>query len=61
MPLRVVNTNHVILFLETHIIMRFGIPECLVFDNASYFSSLGMNVYSLEKGIKLKYSSIYYP
>jgi transposase InsO family protein len=61
MPLRVVNTNQVILFLETHIITRFGIPECLVFDNASYFSSLDMNVYALEKGIKLKYSASYYP
>jgi hypothetical protein len=33
----------------------------LVFDNASYFSSLDIKFYSLEKGIKLKYSASYYP
>jgi hypothetical protein len=51
----------VISFLETHIITCFGISESLVFDNASYFSSLDLNVYALEKGIKLKYSTNYYP
>jgi hypothetical protein len=61
LPLRVVNTNQVVSFLNSHIITRFGIPECLVFDNASYFSSLDMNVFSLEKWIKLKYSASYYP
>jgi hypothetical protein len=60
-PLKVVNTNQVVSFLNSHIITRFRIPECLVFDNASYFSSLDMNVFSLEKGIKLKYSASYYP
>jgi transposase InsO family protein len=47
--------------LNSNIITRFGIPECLVFDNASYFSSLEMSNFSLEKGIKLKYSANYYP
>ena len=39
-PLRVINTNQVILFLEYFIITRFGVPYSLVFDNASYFSSV---------------------
>jgi hypothetical protein len=60
-PLRVVNTNQVISFLNSHIITHFGIVKCLFFDDASYFSSLDMNVYALEKGVKLKYSSSYYP
>jgi hypothetical protein len=60
-PLKVVNTSQVISFLNSNIITRFGIPECLVFDNASYFSSLDMSAFSLEKGIKLKYSASYYP
>jgi hypothetical protein len=60
-PLKVVNTNQVVSFLNSHIITRFGVPECLVFYNASYFSSLDMNIFSLEKGIKLKYSASYYP
>jgi hypothetical protein len=60
-PLKVVNTNHVVSFMNSHIITRFCIPKCLVFDNASYFSSLDMNVFALEKGIKLKYSATCYP
>jgi hypothetical protein len=60
-PLKVVNTNQVVSFLNSHIITRFSIPECLVFYNTYYFSSLDMNVFSLEKGIKLKYSANYYP
>jgi len=48
-PLKVVNTNQVVSFLNSHIITRFGIPECLVFDNTSYFSSLDMNVFAIEK------------
>jgi len=53
--------NQVVSFLNSNIITRFGIPECLFFDNSSYLSSLYMNVFALEKGIKLKYSSNYYP
>jgi transposase InsO family protein len=60
-PLKAVNTSQVIAFLNSNIITRFGIPDCLVFDNASYFSSLEMSDFTLEKGIKLKYSSSYYP
>jgi transposase InsO family protein len=59
--LKMVNTSQVIAFLNSHIITRFGIPDCLVFDNASYFSSLEMSNFALEKGIKLKYSASYYP
>jgi hypothetical protein len=59
--LKTVNTSQVITFLNSHIITRFGIPDCLVFDNASYFSSLEMSNFALEKGIKLKYSASYYP
>jgi hypothetical protein len=33
--LKNVNTSQVIDFLNSHIITRFGIPDCLVFDNAS--------------------------
>ena len=60
-PLRVVNTNHVILFLESFIITRFGVPDSLVFDNASYFSSVELTQFSLEKGIRIRYSANYHP
>ena len=56
-----VNTNQVLHFLETNIITRFGVPKTLVFDNASYFSSGELNEFALENGIRLRYSSNYYP
>ena len=40
---------------------RFGVPDSLVFDNASYFNSFDLTQYALEKGIKVKYSANYYP
>ncbi len=48
-------------FLETNIVTRFGVPESLVFDNASYLFSNELTVYALEKGIKIKFSVNYYP
>ena len=56
-PLRVVNTNQVISFLETSVVTHFGVHESLVFNNASYFSSNELTVYALEKGIKIKFSA----
>ena len=54
-PLRLVNSEQVISFLDSFIITRFGVPESLIFDNATYFSSVKLTEYALEKGIKLKY------
>ena len=59
--MRVVNTNQVILFLEYSIIKRFGVPDLLVLDNASYFSSIELNKFALEKGIRVRYSTNYHP
>ena len=53
-PLRVVNSEQGISFLDSFIITRFGVPESLIFDNATYFSSVKLTEYALEKGIKLK-------
>ena len=55
------NTNQVISFLENQIVTRIGTPECLVFYNASYFSSIDLTRYAIEKGIKLKFSANFYP
>jgi hypothetical protein len=60
-PLKEINENQVISFLDSFIITRFGIPESLVFDNAKYFSSLKLTEYALDKNIKIKYSTNYYP
>ena len=40
---------------------RFGVPIYLVFDNATYFSSIRLTAFAHEKGIKLHYSTNYYP
>jgi hypothetical protein len=39
-PLKSITNDHVISFLDRFIITRFGLPSTLVFDNATYFSSL---------------------
>ena len=60
-PLKIANTNSIIYFLDNNILTRFGVPEYLVFDNASNFKSIDLTQYYLEKGIKVKYSTNYYP
>jgi len=51
----------VIKFLEQHIMTKFGVLKTTVFDNDTYFSSLKLTAFSLEKGIILKYEVNYYP
>jgi hypothetical protein len=60
-PLVKVNEEVVINFLEQNIITRFRVRNSLVFDNATYFSSLKLYEFALEKVIILKYSANYYP
>ena len=60
-PLRKVNEDAVMDFLQDHIMTRFGVPISLVFDNATYFSSIRLTAFAHEKGIKLHYSANYYP
>ena len=60
-PLRLCNANQVISFLENQIVTRFGTPKYLIFYNVSYFTSIDLTRYTLEKGIKLKFSANYYP
>lgn len=60
-PLKVINDNEVIQFLEQNIVTRFGVPNCLVFDNAKYFLSLKTEEFVLKYNITLKYSANYYP
>jgi hypothetical protein len=41
-------------------IMRFGLPSVLVFDNASYFYSIHLTEFNLDKEIIIRYSTNYY-
>ena len=56
-----VNENAVMDFLQDHIMTRFGVSISLVFDNATYFSSIRLTTFSHERGIMLHYSTNYYP
>ena len=60
-PLRKVNEDAVMDFLQDHIMTRFGVSIFLVFDNATYFSSIRLTGFAHEKGIKFHYSANYYP
>eukprot|EP00253_Pinus_taeda_P029415 PITA_29415 len=60
-PLKTTNSEAIIEFIDQFIITRFGVPNALVFDNASYFSGNAMFDFTIKKGFKLKYSANYYP
>eukprot|EP00253_Pinus_taeda_P010355 PITA_10355 len=60
-PLKTTNFEAIIEFIDQFIITRFGVPNALVFDNASYFSGNAMFDFAIKIGFKLKYSANYYP
>lgn len=60
-PLKTANSEAIIEFIDQFIITRFGVPNALVFDNASYFSGNAMFDFAIKRGFKLKYSANYYP
>ena len=60
-PLQKVNEDEVISFIEKFIINWYGIPDTLIFHNASYFSSLRLTEYAIDKSIHIKYAANYYP
>ena len=47
--------------MQWNLVARFGVPNCLVFDNAKYFSSFKIVEFALKYNINLKYSANYYP
>ena len=59
-PLKFINDTNVIQFLQWNIVIKFGVPNCLVFDNAKYFSSLKIVEFALEYNINIKYLDNYY-
>lgn len=60
-PLKVVNSEIVIDFIDQHIITTFGLPNALMFDNASYLYGNVIIEFSLKRGFKIKYFTNYYP
>eukprot|EP00253_Pinus_taeda_P006479 PITA_06479 len=53
-PLWKVNEDEVISFIDKFIINKFGIPDALIFDNASYFSSLKLTEFAINKSIRIR-------
>lgn len=60
-PLKTTNSKAIIEFIDQFIITRFGVPNALIFDNASYFSGNSIFDFTIKRGFKLKYSTNYYP
>eukprot|EP00253_Pinus_taeda_P014621 PITA_14621 len=60
-PLKTTNSEAIIEFIDEFIITRFGVPNALIFDNASYFSANSILEFAIKRGFKLKYSTNYYP
>eukprot|EP00253_Pinus_taeda_P030347 PITA_30347 len=60
-PLKTTNYEEIIEFIYQFIITRFGVPNALVFYNASHFSGNTMFEFAIKRGFKLKYSANYYP
>ncbi|XP_059077951.1 uncharacterized protein LOC131876543 [Cryptomeria japonica] len=48
-------------FLKENILVRFGVPQKIVADNATNFSSAEISLFCYDHGISLAYSSDYYP
>ena len=59
--LKVINNIKAIKILQWNIVTRFGVCNCLVFDNAKYFSSLKIVEFALKYNINIKYLANYYP
>ena len=59
--MKTTNSEAIIEFIDQFIITRFGVPNALVFYNASYFSGNAMFDFAIKRGFKLKYSANYYP
>lgn len=59
-PLKVINSESIIKFIDQFIITIFGLPSALIFDNPSYFLGTSMIEFVIRRASKLKYFSNYY-
>lgn len=60
-PVKHATSEVVCRFLKENIISRFGVPNKIVLDNATMFSSIDIKNLYFEHGIILSHSSNYYP
>lgn len=59
-PTKKANSQVVCNFLMEHIFVRFGVPQKIVSDNTTYFSSEEISLFCYEHGISLAHSSDYF-
>lgn len=55
-----VNEEEVVSFLKHYTLNRFFVLNYFIFYNESYFTSMKLIAFALEKGIKNKYFANYY-
>ncbi|XP_057816858.1 uncharacterized protein LOC131030177 [Cryptomeria japonica] len=60
-PNKKVNSEIVCSFLKDYIRVRFGVPQKIVIDNASYFSSEELTLFFYDHQISLSHSFDYFP
>jgi hypothetical protein len=60
-PLKSFTNHKVFSFLDQFIITRIGVLSTLVFDTTSYFFYFSLTEFALQKGIKIKNYSNYFP
>lgn len=53
-PVKTTSSEVLTEFIDQFIVTRFGVPNALVFDNASYFSGNAMFDFAIKRGFKLK-------
>ncbi|XP_050369337.1 uncharacterized protein LOC126787508 [Argentina anserina] len=58
-PLKEIKKENVVDFITGSIIQRYGIPRCIITDNAKYFSNTTTEKLSKKFHIRLHFSSMY--
>jgi len=59
-PLKTVDSNDVINFIEEYIVVRYGIPETITIDQGTMFIGQKISQYAQNLGIKMINSTSYY-
>ncbi|XP_050379688.1 uncharacterized protein LOC126797042 [Argentina anserina] len=58
-PLKEIKKENIVDFITGSIIQRYGIPRCIITDNAKYFSNTATEKLSKKFHFKLHFSSMY--
>lgn len=59
--LREIKASDIVWFIKTHLIYKYGIPDCIITDNGQPFVSSPLYQLMEKYSINLEHSSRYYP